>query len=113
MTPSRRTVRAGFLASAERFPERPALQLGDDQLSYRELGALAASLAATLDAHAPAGEPALTVVFGHRSVAAYAGVLGALFRGHGYVPLNPAFPTDRTRAMLQRSRCRSLVVDRR
>lgn len=112
MTPSRRTVRAGFLASAERFPERPALQLGDDQLSYRELGAQAASLAATLDAHAPAGEPALTAVFGHRSVVAYAGVLGALFRGHGYVPLNPAFPTDRTRAMLQRSRCRSLVVDR-
>jgi non-ribosomal peptide synthetase component F len=50
-------------------------------------------------------------VFGHRSVAAYAGVLGALLRGHGYVPLNPAFPTDRTRAMLVRSGCRSLIVD--
>ena len=39
------------------------------------------------------------------------GVLGALLRSHGYVPLNPAFPTDRTRAMLQRSGCRSLIVD--
>ncbi len=32
-------------------------------------------------------------------------------QGHGYVPLNPAFPVDRTRAMLVRSACRSLIVD--
>jgi non-ribosomal peptide synthetase component F len=38
-------------------------------------------------------------------------VLGALLRGHGYVPLNPGFPTDRTRNMLVRSLCRSLIVD--
>ena len=38
--------------------------------------------------------------------------LGALLRGHGYVPLNPAFPTDRTRTMVARSGCRCLIVDR-
>jgi hypothetical protein len=31
--------------------------------------------------------------------------------GHGYVPLNRAFPLEPTRLMLKRSMCRSLVVD--
>ena len=111
MTLERRSVRSGFLASVERFGDRPALQLGAEVLSYRTLHDRAAALAATLDAHATSREPLLTAVFGHRSITAYAGVLGGLFRGHGYVPLNPAFPTDRTRGMLLRSGCRSLIVD--
>lgn len=110
-TPPPRSVSSGFLGSVDRFADRPALQLGDQVLSYRSLHELAASYAATLAAHAPQEEPLLTAVFGHRSITAYAGVLGALLRGHGYVPLNPAFPTDRTQAMLARSGCRSLIVD--
>ena len=53
----------------------------------------------------------LTGVFGDRSETAYTGVLGTLMAGHGYVPLNRAFPVERTRLMLKRSMCRSLVVD--
>jgi len=106
-----RTLRSGFLHSTARFPDRPALQLAAEVLTYQQLWARAASLAATLSAQAPEGEPALTGVFGHRSVTAYAGVLAALFRGHGYVPFNPAFPTDRTRSMMVRSECRSIIVD--
>lgn len=111
MTAERRSLRTGFLRSAARFAGRPALQLGGDVLTYRALLARAASLAATLDAHAPAGEPLLTAVFAHRSISAYAGVLGGLLRGHGYVPLNPAFPVERTRNMLVRAGCQSLIVD--
>ena len=53
----------------------------------------------------------LTGVFGNRSETAYTGVLGTLMAGHGYVPLNRAFPVERTLLMLKRSMCRSLVVD--
>src|SRR5689334_1530065 len=95
-----RSLRSGFLRSAQAHTDRPALQLDGAVLSYGQLRALAASFAQTLNAHAPAEEPALTAVFAHRSLTAYAGVLGGLFRGHGYVPLNPGFPTDRTRGML-------------
>lgn len=106
-----RTLRSGFTASVERFGDREALVVGEQRLSYRELDARARRIAATLDRHAPPGEGKLTAVFGHRHPTAFAGLLGALSRGHGYVPLNPAFPVDRTRAMLARSRCRALVVD--
>lgn len=106
-----RTLRSGFLASAARFADRPALALGGVRLTYGELDERARRIAATLDRHAPEGEGRLTAVFGHRHPTAFAGILGALMRGHGYVPLNPAFPTDRSSAMLSRSRCRALIVD--
>jgi amino acid adenylation domain-containing protein len=109
-----RTLRAGFLESAERFGDRDALAIGDTKLSYAELRSRARRIAATLDRHgaATAGAPAkLTAVFGHRHPTAFAGILGALMRGHGYVPLNPIFPTDRSAAMFERSKARCVVVD--
>ena len=104
------TIRAGFLGSVERFPDRQALTVGKEERTYAQLFAEAARIAATLDKHAGADEGLLTAVFGHRHPTAFAGVLGALLRGHGYVPLNPTFPPDRSRAMIERSRCRCLVV---
>ena len=106
-----RSLLSGFLSSAERFPDRPALQLANETVSYRQLLGRASQLAGTLSFHAPAEEPRLTGVFGRRSVTSYAGVLASLGRGHGYVPFNPNFPADRTRAMLVRSDCRSIIVD--
>jgi amino acid adenylation domain-containing protein len=44
-------------------------------------------------------------------VTAYAGILGALFHGHGYVPLNPSFPAERSAKMLERAGARALIVD--
>ena len=100
----------GFLRSAGRFPNRPAAALQDATISYGDLKSKAASLAATLRKHA-GDEPPLTAVFAYRSVTAFTGVLGALFRGHGYVPLSRLFPPERTRAMLRRSGCRAVIVD--
>src|SRR5207253_7845917 len=68
--------------------------------------------AATIQANATPGEVPLTAVFAHRSQTAYSAVLGALMAGHGYVPLNRTFPIDRTRLMLEKSKCRTLVVDK-
>lgn len=107
-----RSLRSGFLSSVERFPDRPALSVEGRALTYRELHDRAAVIAATLEAHPERElEHPLTAVFGHRHATTFAGILAALFRGHGYVPLNPGFPTDRTRAMLDRSRVGAVIVD--
>jgi amino acid adenylation domain-containing protein len=105
------TLRDGFLRSAERAPERRALEVEGGALTYGELRTRAASLAATLERELPDCEPSLTAVFGARSATAFAGVLAALFRGHGYVPLNPKFPADRTAVMLSRAGCQAVIVD--
>jgi amino acid adenylation domain-containing protein len=106
-----RTLRDGFLRSADRLPDRPALEVGGHTLSYTELRDRAGALAATLRRELPVPEEPLTAVFGSRSATAFAGVLGALMRGHGYVPLNPKFPVDRTRVMLDRAGCEAVIVD--
>lgn len=109
--PEGRSLVAGFCRSVAAFPDRPALEIDGQALTYRQLYGRAASIARRLDAGLENDGPPLTAVFGQRSFTAFAGVLAGLLRGHGYVPLNPAFPTDRTVAMFVRSRCRSLVVD--
>jgi amino acid adenylation domain-containing protein len=103
---------SGFLRSAERFPERPALEVDGEVLTYEELLRRATAIASTLIAHDRRTGPALTAVFGSRSATTFAGVLGVLLTGHGYVPLNPRFPALRNREMLERAGCSAVVVDR-
>jgi amino acid adenylation domain-containing protein len=104
---------ARFLRSAELHPNRPALEVAGATLSYAELRARAFGVARLLRTSDPGGGggPELTGVFGSRSVAAFAAILGILLRGHGYVPLNPRFPPRRNADMLERAGCRVLLVD--
>lgn len=101
----------GFLRSVVRFPDHPALDVEGCSVSYAELHARAEAIASTLLEFDPSDGPPLTAVFAYRSVVAFSGVLGALLRGHGYVPLNRTFPPERTRQMLERSGCRTVIVD--
>jgi len=101
----------GFMRTSESFPERPALSVQGKTLTYRELQELACRIAATIQGRAGCSTTPLTAVFAYRTPVAFAGALGSLLAGNGYVPLNRTFPLDRTRTMLERSECRSIVVD--
>jgi amino acid adenylation domain-containing protein len=101
----------GFLRSARQFPSRAALEVENRVITYSDLRQRAFRLAASLQKHHVSDQPPLTAVFAYRSATAYAGVLAALFRGHGYVPLNRTFPPERSKLMLERSGCRTLIVD--
>ena len=109
-TKSERQLWTGFIQSCELHPERPAVVVGRE-VTYRELAERAKRIAATIQEELSTEEIPLTGIFVHRSDTAYAAVLGVLMAGHGYVPLNRTLPLERTRFMLERSRCRSLVVD--
>jgi amino acid adenylation domain-containing protein len=110
-TDSPRLLWTGFLRSCEQFPTRGAIDVAGREVTYQQLAYLAKRLAATLQAGVVPGAVPLTAVFAYRSETAYAAVLGVLMAGHGYVPLNRTFPVDRTRLMLERSMCRSVIVD--
>src|SRR5437868_9102960 len=107
------TLSEAFLRSREKFRDHRAISVGGQEISYDDLARRAMSLAATIRRASPSTEVPLTAVLAYRSETAYAGILGALLAGHGYLPLNPTFPIDRTRLMLERSKCRSLIVDAR
>lgn len=101
----------GFLQSARLFPSRPALSVQGRTYSYEDLRSSACRLAATLQARRVSPGAGLTAVLAAKGHASFVGILGALLSGHGYVPLNPSFPPDRTRSMFNRSECRAIVVD--
>jgi amino acid adenylation domain-containing protein len=111
ITKSSRLLWTGFLQARAKFPDRAAIDVGGQQVTYDELANVAMRVAATIQTETSGGVP-LTAVFVYRSATAYAAVLGALMAGHGYVPLNPTFPVERTRLMLGKSMCRSVIVDK-
>jgi amino acid adenylation domain-containing protein len=86
-----------------------ALVVGDERWTYDRLRQQSLRIASTLLKHEVHPSP-LAAVFAARSTAAYAGVLGILAAGKGYVPLNPKFPVERTRTMLRLSGCSMVVV---
>lgn len=46
----------------------------------------------------------------YRSINAYSGILGTLFSGHGYLPLNPANPTDKLHKIITVSECKTIIL---
>jgi amino acid adenylation domain-containing protein len=101
----------GFLESAERFPDRPALVVDGKSLSYASLRGVACRIALAIQTLQREQKPfPLVALLAHRSETSYAGVLGSLAAGKGYVPLNPKFPLERTLQMLALSGCTALIV---
>ncbi len=100
-----------FLDRVKKRPDRLALHVGDENYTYAEIALRAGQMAGWL-----AGirrERELRVgILGSRSVEVYTGILGALWSGCAFVPLNPKFPQARLRSMIARSGLEALIVDR-
>ncbi|WOD20208.1 amino acid adenylation domain-containing protein [Paraburkholderia kirstenboschensis] len=102
-----------FFDTAASEPERPALWVDEHLYCYGELASRASRIAAGLTSAMPAGGARRCLLFAHRSVAAYAGLLGIMKAGFAYVPLNPTLPAARIAAAVEQSKAPVLLVDRR
>ncbi|MFM0213874.1 amino acid adenylation domain-containing protein [Paraburkholderia sediminicola] len=102
-----------FFDTAASEPDSPALWVDERLYCYGELASRAHRIAAGLSAAMPAGRLGRCLLFAHRSVAVYAGLLGILKAGFAYVPLNPNVPAARTAAAIEQSGAPLLLVDRR
>ncbi|GAB3441067.1 hypothetical protein GCM10027436_25180 [Actinophytocola sediminis] len=101
---------AGDLVLASADTGRPAVSDPEGTLTYRELFASAAALAASLRAlGVRPGEP--VVVHTRLSRWAVAAMLGVLGAGAQYVPVDQAFPRGRRAAMVGAARARFAVVE--
>lgn len=111
VTSASRPLITGFLRSAKAHPDREALRFLGRTLTYADLHAFAAGLAATLQRHGEGyGSEPVTAVLGRKSVLAYGGLLAALMRGHAYLPLNPKYPAARLRTCLERCGAGAILV---
>lgn len=90
-----------FAAIAAATPQRIALYCGAEQLSYGELNARANQLAHHLVTQCAVKPGMLVGLCTERSVEMVAGILAILKAGAAYVPLDPAYPLERLRYIMQ------------
>ncbi|AVF26547.1 non-ribosomal peptide synthase/polyketide synthase [Paenibacillus larvae] len=100
-----------FEAQTERVPDQAAVICENEQLTYRQLNERANRLARTLRAKGVQADQ-LVAIISHHSTELIVGILAVLKAGGAYVPIDPEYPEDRIRYMLEDSRAK-IVLTRR
>lgn len=99
-------------SQVRRTPDAIALHFGDQQVSYRELDRRANQLAHFLREKGVETED-LVGIFIERGLEMFVALLGVLKAGAAYVPLDPAYPEDRIRYVLEDSGATLLLSNKR
>ena len=100
-----------FRAQVRRAPEHPAVRDRSSVLTYRELDEASDRIAAALAARGGAVGSGLVGVLVDRSAATPSLLLGILKAGLAYVPLDPTYPEDRLRYIVEDSGLQLIVGD--
>lgn len=96
-----------FEESLKKHPENTALVVDGREYTYHQIAEEATQLSRAI----PENDPPFTGLLAYRSLAAFAGVLGILKAGKGYVPLNPKFPAKRLATMIDLADLDTLIVE--
>src|SRR5688500_16558552 len=99
-------------AQAARTPDVTALVVGDERLTYGELWGRTRALARRLRRLGVGPEVRGSVCTG-RSADLVVGLLGVLEAGGAYVPIDPAYPEERQRLLMEDSGAAVLVTQER
>jgi amino acid adenylation domain-containing protein len=108
--PSGACVHHFFEEQAARTPDVTAVTFHEQQLTYRELNERADRLAARLR-ELGAVPDGIVALCAERSLEMIVGLLGILKSGAAYLPLDPAFPSERLAFMLADSHAPILVTE--
>jgi amino acid adenylation domain-containing protein len=109
-TVSNRSLGSRFFEHATAHPDAVALVIGRREYTYAETALTVRRWAAGL-VEACGGRPGRVGVLARRSEVGYLGVLAALYAGAAFVPLNPRFPTMRTRMMVEQAELDAIIAD--
>jgi len=107
--PEHLTLPQLFQAQAKRTPEAIAVVCGELGMSYRELDAASNRLARELRRRGVTPHSRVAV-FLDRSHELVVALLAILKSGSAYVPLDPAYPSERLQYMLENSRPAALIT---
>ena len=93
-----------FREQAAKTPEKIALVFEDTQFTYRQLDEMSNSLAHTLRARG-IGSRSIVPIIARRSWHIIVAMLGVLKAGGAYMPVDPSYPSERIRAMMEIADC--------
>ncbi|RXK29184.1 non-ribosomal peptide synthetase, partial [Bacillus velezensis] len=94
---------------AERTPDQTAVVYEDSRLTYRELNERANQLARTLQSEGVQPDQPVGIM-AERSLDMIVGIFGILKAGGAYVPIDPGYPEERVRYILEDSDTKLLLV---
>ncbi|MBU3731947.1 MAG: amino acid adenylation domain-containing protein, partial [Beijerinckiaceae bacterium] len=97
-----------FSEQVSKTPDATALIFEDEEVSYAELDRRANQLARYLISEGIGSEDIVAIAL-DRSVEMIVSLLGVLKSGAAYLPLDPEYPVDRLRFMLEDSGARGLI----
>lgn len=101
--PEGKCIHQLFLEQARLIPGETAVRCGGGSLTYGELDGLSDRFALVLRQHG-IGAESLVGIMVERSLEMVIALLGILKAGAAYLPIDPQFPQERTRYMLEDSR---------
>ncbi len=105
------SVPAQIAAQAAQTPEAVAVRAGEQTLTYAALLTQAQQLAGAIRARG-IGPESLVAVSLERSLDLVVALLGTWYAGAAFVPLDPSYPVERLRYMLDDSDAALLLTDR-
>ena len=100
--PKEKTIQELFEEQAAKTPEKLAIVYDNRRLTYRELNCQANQLAKVL-IHNGVKPDELVGIMVDRSIAMIISILGVLKAGGAYLPIDPGYPPDRIKYMLEDS----------
>ncbi|KJB88404.1 peptide synthetase, partial [Paenibacillus sp. E194] len=100
--PRGKTLIQLFEEQAERIPDAAAISLNEQELTYRELNERVNRLARTLRSHG-ISKGRLVAILAERSIEMVVGMLAAHKAGAAYVPIDPEYPEERIRFLIEDS----------
>lgn len=106
--PTSTNIVSSFFETAQTFPNALAIKAGRDEISYGELATLGKKLAGLIR---PELKTRRIGILASRSIAAYAGIVGAAWAGATYVPLNMKWPQERLISLMNDLELDALLVD--
>lgn len=98
-----------FAENESLFPENNALFVNNNFYTYKKLRYYAEHVAFAIS-QTTTNSDSLVGFLGYRSIGAYSSILGILWAGCGYVPLNPTHPVERLAKIIELSGVATVFV---
>ncbi len=98
-----------FGSMAERYPDHPAVICGEEKLTYRELDELSERVGAYCVSLGLGAEDVVAILL-PRCIHIAAAALGAQKAGCAYQPLDPSYPAERLKYMMEDSKAKLLIT---
>ncbi len=107
--PMDKTINQMFEEQTDKTPDNIALLLEDRKMTYAELNTKSNMLARSLREKG-VGPDKIVGIMAYRSFELIIGIMGILKAGGAYMPINPDYPAERKRYMLENSRADIVLI---